>query len=74
MSVGPSDLGETGHSPPELVGDVVGAVLRVLTGVNVVLLERCLAVHEKVGELISLADTQNAKIELAKKITKFLNF
>ena len=45
LSVGPSDLGETGHSAPGLVGDVVCADLRVL---------ECLAVHGKVGELISL--------------------
>ena len=40
---------------------VVCADLRVL---------ECLAVHEKVGELISLANTQNANTEPAKKITK----
>ena len=52
-----------------LVGGV--GVLCLPTGVNVVLLE-CLVVHEKVGELISLAD-KNAKIESAQKITKILS-
>ena len=49
-----------------LVGGV--GVLCVPIGVNLVLLE-CLAVHEKVGELISLAD-KNARVESAQKITK----
>ena len=60
----PLSVGVVSEKPVRSSLVCVVGVLCVLTRVDVVLPERCLAVHEKMGELNSLADTRHEQYQI----------